>query len=58
MCYSGGPLLRERPLRLGGLLSFFSESCFDGSQPSLQVLHSRLRFGGFTPFLPKSGLRR
>jgi hypothetical protein len=43
LCFSGLPLFCERLLRFDGLLSFLGKSCFDGSQPSLQVLHLRLR---------------
>ena len=58
VCDSGPLLFRERLLCLSGLLSFFSESCFDDSQPSLQVLHSRLCCGSFALFLLECSVLR
>ena len=58
MCFSGGPLFGERSLRVGSLLSFFSQSCFDGGQSSLQLLYSRLCRGGFALFLLECRLLR
>ena len=54
-----GPLLfRERPLRRGGLLSFFNKSFFDGSQTSLQILYSVLCCGSFALFLLECSMLR
>jgi hypothetical protein len=58
VCFSGLPLFRKRLLRLDGLLSFFSESCFDGGKPSLQIIYSRLCRGSFALFLLECRLLR
>ncbi len=54
----GLSLLRKCLLRLVGLAPFFCKRRFNSSQPTLHVFQLSLRFGGFTSFLPKSGLRR
>ena len=51
LCFSGPLLFCELPLGLGGLLSFFSESFFDSSQSSLQILYSGLCRSSFALFL-------
>jgi hypothetical protein len=55
---SSGPLFTERLFGGSGLLSFFSESCFDGSQSPLQVLYSCLRGGSFALFLLECSVLR
>ena len=56
-CFSSLSLVRKGLLRLVGLLPFFCKRRFNSSQPTLHVFQLSLRFGGFTSFLPKSGLR-
>jgi hypothetical protein len=58
VCFSGLLLFRERLLRLDGLLSLISESCFDGGKPLLQILYSRLCRGSFALFLLECRLLR
>jgi hypothetical protein len=51
-------LLRKCLLRLVSLTPFFCKRRFNSIEPTLHVLQLSLRFGSFTPFLHKCGLRR